>query len=382
MISTPDANPNANTADAQHANFTAYVHLAYGFDALKWQKNWHNGKLLGLNEEFPYGYQYATKFGASVIHSKDYPEGRFQKLVRYGFRWLSGFDGFHAWYNRDEILNADVVWTHTESQSLAILFLFLISNRPAPKIIAQMVWLMDEWPRLGPLKRALYKKLLRKADILTFLSPLNTREASRIFPGKRTEFVKFGINTDYAAPQSARTEKTKIRVLSVGNDRHRDWQTLIDAVSGTDDIEVRLVTTTYKLNSEYDNISVVKVNLNPDLLALYEWADMLVLPLKPNLHASGITVVEEAVILGVPVICSNVGGMESYFTGQEVLYVDPSDAKQIQTAIRRLAADAQLQKDLVANSKRRLVEGGLDSKSFVKRHVELSRELLQKPGIA
>ena len=368
--------------DTKSADFIAYVHLAYGYDALKWQKNWHNGKLLGLNEEFPYGYQYAAQLGTSVVYSKDYPEGRFQKLVRYGFRWLLGFDAFHAWYNRHEILNADVVWTHTESQSLAVLFLFLISNRTPPKIIAQSVWLIDAWPRLNRFHKMLYKKLLAKADILTFLSPLNAQEASKLFPGLRSEFVKFGINTDYEASRRAPNEKAKIRVLSVGNDRHRDWQTLIDSVSGADDIEVRLVTSTYKLRTKHDNVSVVKVNLNPELLALYEWADMLVLPLKPNLHASGITVVEEAAILGVPVICSKVGGLESYFNDSEVIYVDPFDAEQTRTAIRRLAGDAQLQEMLVANAKRRLVEGGLNSKSFVKRHVDLSRELLQKPRAA
>jgi glycosyltransferase involved in cell wall biosynthesis len=369
-------------ADTKSADFTAYVHLAYGYDALKWQRNWHNGKLLGLNEEFPYGYQSASLLGASVVYSKDYPEGRFQKLVRYGFRWLLGFDALHAWYNRKEILNADVVWTHTESQSLAILLLFLISSRTPPKIIAQTIWLMDEWPRLNPLKKMLYKKLLPKADILTFHSPLNAREASRLFPGTRIEVVKFGINTDYNTSKSTRNENAKIRVLSVGNDRHRDWQTLIDSVSGTGDIEVRLVTSTYKLKTKYDHVSVVNVALNPELLALYEWADMLVLPLKPNLHASGITVVQEAVILGVPVICSKVGGLESYFNDSEVFYVDPFDAEQTRTAIRRLAGDAQLRETLVANSKRRLVEGGLNSKSFVKRHVDLSRELLHKPGAA
>jgi glycosyltransferase involved in cell wall biosynthesis len=373
---------DTSTADAKLADFTAYVHLAYGYDALKWQKNWHNGKLLGLNEEFPYGYQYAAKLGASVVYSKDYPEGRFQKILRYGFRWLLGFDAFHAWYNRNDVLSADVVWTHTESQTLAILFLFLISKRVPPKIIAQTVWLMDEWPRLNWFKKTLYKKLLIKADILTFLSPLNAKEAANIFPGTRTEFIKFGLNMDYSAMPSGRNKSRRIRVLSVGNDRHRDWKTLIDAVSGADDIELRIVSSTYKPRMKWDNVSVVKVNLNPELLALYEWADMLVLPLKPNLHASGITVVEEAVILGIPVICSKVGGLESYFTDSDVLYVDPLNPEQTRAAIRRLAGDEQLQKSLVENAKRRLIETGLDSKTFVKRHVDLSRELLHAPGIA
>ena len=368
----------ADQTDNKSAEFTAYVHLAYGFDALKWQKDWRNGKKIGLNEEFPYGYYHATGLGASVVHSKDYPERHVQKLLRYGFRWLFGFDFFHAWYNRNDILRADVVWTHTESQSLAILLLFFIL-KPAtpPKIIAQIIWLIDEWPRLSWFKKTIYKKLLQKADILSFHSPLNANVASIIFPAARIEVVRFGISTAYRSLPSLRNKKQKIRVLSVGNDRHRDWTTLIDSVRGTDDIEVRLVTATFKLGSKCDNISIVKIESNSQLLALYEWADILVLTLKPNLHASGITVIQEAVILGVPVICSKVGGLESYFHDTEIFYVDPSDPEQICRAVRQLADDDQLRQSLIENSKKRLVEGAIDSKGFVKRHVELSRELLQ-----
>ena len=238
----------ASETDTKSAEFTAYVHLAYGFGALKWQKEWRNGKKIGLNEEFPYGYYHATELGTSVVYSQDYPERNLQKLLRYGFRWFFGFDFFHAWYNRNEILRADVVWTHTESQSLAVLLLFSLSNRSTqPKIIVQIIWLIDEWHRLSWFKKTIYKKLIQKANILTFLSPLNANVASGIFPRARIEVVGFGINTDYSSLQSVRNEKQKIRVLSVGNDRHRDWTTLIDSVRGADDIELRLVTSSLKL---------------------------------------------------------------------------------------------------------------------------------------
>ncbi len=357
--------------------FDAYVHVAYGYDSVKWQKNWREGKVLGLNEEFPYGYHRAAEYGASVVYSTDHAEGRLQKLLRYGIRGLLGFDFVHAWRNRKDVLRADVIWTHTESQSLAILALLaIITPKTRPRLIGQVVWLIDEWPRLSVFRKALYRWLLKDADILTFHSPLNVDAAKALFPGTRIEFVKFGINTDYPTLPRPDSPGEKIRVLSVGNDRHRDWATLINAAKGADDIEFRLLTTTYKLRGEHDNVAVIRVNSNEELFAQFEWADMLVLPLKPNLHASGITVIEEATILGVPVIATNAGGLDAYFREGEVHYIGPSDQVAMRNAIRRLAANPLLCRSLVANAKRRMKDAAISSRDYAKHHVELSMELL------
>ena len=147
---------SADPVEAPAAPFNAYVHVAYGYDARTWQKNWRAGKILGLNEEFPYGYHHAAQFGATVIYSKDHPENALQKIMRYGLRFFLGFDFIHAWRNRAEILRSDVVWTHTESQTLAVLGLLTISKHAArPKLIGQVIWLIDEWHRLNYFRKAL-----------------------------------------------------------------------------------------------------------------------------------------------------------------------------------------------------------------------------------
>src|SRR5271168_5153319 len=108
-----------NNAPDQKIN--VYVHLAYGFDAQKWQQAWKDGTKIGLNEEFPYGYHHAAAFGARITYSTDHRESAPQKSLRYALRLLCGFDLVHAWRNRQNIRAADVVWTHTESQSLSML---------------------------------------------------------------------------------------------------------------------------------------------------------------------------------------------------------------------------------------------------------------------
>jgi glycosyltransferase involved in cell wall biosynthesis len=353
------------------------VHLAYGFDAQKWHQDWKNGKKIGLNEAFPYGYHHAATFGAQVIYSTDRRENAPQKILRYALRLLCGFDLVHAWQNRQKIYAADIVWTHTESQSLAVLCVMRLCKAATnPKIIAQSVWLYDEWPRLNPLKKLIYRRLLRRADILSVHSPLNHDRASTLFPQQRVEIVKFGIKADVEPlPKSSLTGRA-VRVLALGNDRHRDWETLIDATRNQPAIEVKLATASLRRLNNASNITIVHAQTNDQLLALFAWADLVVVALKPNLHASGITVIEEAVVLGVPVICSRVGGLEAYFRDDEVFYVEGEDPAQLRVAIQLLTRDEARRQALIRKARQRLYEDELTSTGYARRHVELSQQLL------
>jgi glycosyltransferase involved in cell wall biosynthesis len=101
-----------------------------------------------------------------------------------------------------------------------------------------------------------------------------------------------------------------------------------------------------------------------------------VLAIKPNLHASGITVLEEAALLGVPMICSDAGGLRAYFSDSEVRFVPPQDVTALKAAIRELAADPDARLALAEKAQARMGSTGLSSESYVRRHVEISRDLL------
>ena len=211
----------------------AFVLLAHGFGAATWNTRFHQGKVIGLNEEYAYGYHHAEKMGIHVRYSEDAQESFIGKALRIGVRGLLGFDLIHAWRNRQAFFAADVVWTHTESLSLAASLLCRFYPRlPAPKLILQSVWLCDRWDSFSQIKRSLYRNLLSRADVLTFLSPLNTSKARQIFPTQRCELVRFGITTEHKKPPQPPRQKRPLQLLSLGNDRHRDWGTLADAVRG------------------------------------------------------------------------------------------------------------------------------------------------------
>ncbi len=133
--------------------------------------------------------------------------------------------------------------------------------------------------------------------------------------------------------------------------------------------------------SDCVNIEIPKIASNEQLFAAFDWADLVVLALKPNLHASGITVLQEAALQGVPVICSDTGGLRAYFSDDEVYFIPPQDSSAVQKAIAKLAGDDALRLQFSARAQARMRTGGLNSRSYARRHAEISRELLSLESI-
>lgn len=355
-----------------------FVQLAYGYDADRWEKRWLSGSLLGTNERLPYGYHHAREMGCSVEYSRDAAETTMQKFFRLVLRAVLGFDFLHTWRNRSGVLSATTVWTHTESQHLAVaLLLKLIPSPRRPVVIGQSVWLMDRWDRFGVVRKLFYRWLLSEIDALTFLSPNNTKRAMQVFGADKCQMVKFGIKGDDRSKPKIREALDTVRLLAIGNDRHRDWDCLVKAFANEPRIEVDIVSQTMdpRLLRGIDNIRLKEVRCQSALVEAYERADIVVIPLRPNLHASGISCIEEALNAGKPVVCSRAGGLTGYFNGREVAYAEPGSPMSLRQSVLWVASDPNRRRDMVLQAQSRMVRDGLDSRTFVRRHVEISRAL-------
>lgn len=355
-----------------------FVQLSHGQDAAEWERRWRVGELVGLNDPSPYGYRRAERQGCEVRFSHAAAEGLLGKGLRGVLRLALGFDLVHAFRNRAEIFRADIVWTHTEAQFLGVAALLSLSRRPSrPRLLGQSVWLMDGWRRLSPLHRALYRRLIRRVDVLTFHSPENRRRAQEVLAREDAELVLFGIPAETVFPP-ARPAVRPVKVLSVGNDRHRDWATLVAALGSQEGIELTIVSRTIDraLVLPHANIRIVEATHNDELLRLYETCAILAVPLKENLHASGITVMQEAALYGLALVASRTGGLDAYFGAEEATYVPVGDPAALRTAVRDLAADPARRDARAAAAQRRMTSGALGCDAFIRRHVELSRRAL------
>lgn len=364
--------------DGRATPLNVFVHLAADKDVTAWRAAWRSGALVGVNDETPYGYGRAEQMGCRVTYSRTASEGPVGKVLRLGLRVVTGFDLLHAFRQRRALRAADVIWTHTESQFLAVAAVLAFSPH-RPRILGQSVWLFDRWAYLNPLHRLLYRRLIRMVDVLTVHSSDNLAVARALFPEKRVLRVPFGIPAETMIAPVLRPARP-LRVLAPGSDRHRDWACLAEALDGLPDAEALILSGTAprRLSQGRPNLRIAKAGSNGELSGHLAQASVVCVPLKPNRHASGITVIQEAVLAGVPVVATDTGGLTDYFGSDAVRYVPPGDPAALRAALAEIAADPEAARLRAVRAQAHLRETDLGAESFIRRHVEISHEMLDR----
>ena len=367
------------TESAHERHVKVFVHLGYGFGGQSWTQRHAVGSIPGLNDRLAYGYYRASGNGWSVEYSEDARESALIRFCRIALRRMIGFDLIHAWRNRKRLFVADIVWTHTEIENLAVLLLFWLCYwRREPKVIANCVWLFDRWPNLSWPRRFIYRELLRRADVVTTFSPANIQVAKSVLRDTRCEYIRWGATIEDLKKPSRKPMHSPLRIASLGSDIHRDWKTVITAFGNRERYRVEIGSRRInpKLLMGINNVTVRSVATAGDVKALYEWADIVVVSLKPNLHASGITVILESIILGVPVVCTDSGGLSAYFSSSEICYVPAYAPIAMRVAVEELAQGDERRWGMVMSAQKRLLSASLTTKGFAERHRQLSEELL------
>lgn len=311
------------------------------------------------------------------------------RLVRRALKAVLGFDFIHTWRNRAEMLRSDVIWTHTEQEWLSAALMLLLSGRKAgadssPLLLAQSVWLLDKWPSYGIVRKWLYRKLMTRADQLTTLASENAALCKRYF-NRDAKPLLYGLNTrDF--PVKAPTEwkpHSPIRIAAIGNDRDRDWDTLIRAFGNDARYTVKLATRRrIPASLRAPNVEIALFSGIRKQHELYDWADVIVVPLRPNTHASGITVMLEAAAVGKPMIVTDVGALQDYFPAGEAAYIPPFNPSALRDAVDRLAAapvEALRQAQAAAAG---LLSRDLTTQHYAMQHVRITQEMLRARGAA
>ncbi|MGA2409792.1 MAG: glycosyltransferase [Candidatus Binataceae bacterium] len=358
-----------------------FVLLGYGFGADSWRRRFNQGLIPGLNDELPYGYYRANSDDWSVEYSQDREENALRRLSRRSLARLVGFDFIHTWGNRQQLMASDAVWTHTERECLAALLLLRIARpKDPPRIIAQCMWLADRWPRFSSLRQELYTRLLRRADIVITQSPAMLAKLYQILPEVPIECLLSGACISNMKPPVKRPAHNPVRIASVGSDMHRDWTTLIKAFGGIPSFDLRIASGKIP-KSHYSNIVIAKAAREDHIKCLYEWADVVVVPLKMNHHISGSTTIFEATVSGKPVVATDTGGLRAYFSDREICYVPISDPPGMRAAVERLANDSTLSFEMATAAQKRLLDAELTTEGCAQRHRELTERILHLPSL-
>lgn len=246
-------------------------------------------------------------------------------------------------------------------------------------LLAQSVWLLDKWPRFSALRKWAYTKLIARADVLTTLASENAQLARELFK-RDVQQVFYGLNTgDFPLSEPVTwTPHEPVRIAAIGNDRDRDWESLVTAFRQDPRAEVRIATRRRVSKALVaSNVAIAPASGLKAARELYDWADVIVVPLRDNTHASGITVVLEAVALGKPLIVTDVGALRDYFGPEHMTYVPPHDVPALQRALDELIANPSLALERAQAASRHFVERDYTTRQFALQHARITQAFLR-----
>jgi Glycosyl transferases group 1 len=157
---------------------------------------------------------------------------------------------------------------------------------------------------------------------------------------------------DGSMAKSYRTDRPLI--VSVGLEQ-RDYTTLA-AATGSMNVDVRISgasTDARVLQGTFPDVRPANMSQQfyewPDLRDLYRSADLVVVPVRPNQYAAGITSILEALAVGKPVIASQTSGLAGTLADDAAIrWVPPSDPDKRRAEIEILLGDPQARQTLAA----------------------------------
>jgi glycosyltransferase involved in cell wall biosynthesis len=219
-------------------------------------------------------------------------------------------------------------------------------------------WLADDVRRADRDERRRLRRRVGSADLVTHLSRHETDILLDLgIPEERLFAVTYGVSHRYYAPP-ADTEARDIGILAVGQDRGRDYATLVEAVRGTD-LTVEIVCKPDNLAGLDipDNVHVRAPVGLPEYRSLLRRAQVVAVPTVDLAYPTGSSVALESASTGCCVVVTGTRSMRDLFTdGVSGRLVDTGDVEGWRRVLEELRDDPAQRSRLGAGARRSVEE--------------------------
>lgn len=343
-------------------------------------------ELLNEGKECPerylfYGLDTFQKLGISVVHNIKKPSYKFfQRSIRYIHRAICGklfiFYGeiewvFPVW---KDLYRRSLWFVFSERIMLAISYwqmACLLPRRPTIFIPMGLPEKLNVLRSERPLMCRLVVHFFKKIDYIICVSKLEEQILNNEYGiDGNTIFIPAGVDNQYFRPINLVED---VDVLSIGADRHRDFNLLFESARRLKYINFRIITT-QRMAAGFENIPKnVEVYTDVSMREIRQHiarAGILALPVIPNSYSGATTVLLQAMAMGKAVIANKEGANTigyPFYNNENVVFVPSQNLDELSIAIANLVEDVALRKR-IGEMARKTVVKELDLLDF---HIKL-----------
>ena len=309
-----------------------WLALGHSLDLAQWAPLHAAGD---VPDVWPYGLDRLRDHGIETLPRPPL-RGLDQLPARVG-RQLGGFQWWEALRQpAPAAADAVVCWDERAGAPLAL------RERHRP-VATGVIWATESsaGARSG-LSEAVTRAALRRAGAVWALSSAQLPVLRERFgvAERRLHHLVFGVDADFFLPGGAPEPDL---VVSVGNDRHRDHRTVVDAMrcvqARRPPARLSLVTRAPVEVPAALGRRIQRLD-HRGIREQYQRASVVAVALRRNLHVSGVTVALEAMACGRPVVITATPGMSDYVDdGVTGVLVPPGDPVSMSETIGGLLAD-------------------------------------------
>ena len=329
-----------------------YVELSQDVDAVSWGEKHARGEAADAT---PYGLHRLEDFGHRVRFAPPVRSRVIQRVGNAASARLWGLQPARILATSTDLAarSADVVLCMDERTGLPA----SLWHGSTP-VVTGIAWL-DDPAGLSPVQRRVARwGMDRAAGVFVECAPMVGALVDGFgLPPQKVHFVTLGIDADHFAPTPI-SAAVPGRVFSVGDDRMRDYDTLILALKTVKERRPETtaeIATMLPVELAGDWVTLHRRRMDHAVRACYERAQVVALALRHSVLGSGLTVILEAMASARPIVVTDNPGLSDYVEdGVTGLLVPAGDPEAMADAVERLLADPAAAAEMGREGRRRV----------------------------